>query len=196
MKKISALALFPMLLTLAMPLQAADSNNEAAAAPEVLQYQHEGRKYPPLFYQSNIEDEKFRESLLARQAFNRLDKDAVGLPIGLMVLKTLRPKADAAGFTSTMLAAGTLGLVPMVNSKEFTVYYMVFVHGERIARFEYSMSSADVEMLWGAGQQRDIKPEEEVFLENTIPRFLNDLKKDEKVSALFDEYYEYFPEGS
>lgn len=195
MKKISALALLPMLLTLAMPLQAAEG--DTAAAPEVLQYQHEGRKYPPLFYQSNIEDEKFREALLARQAFNRLDKDAVGLPIGLMVLKSLRPKADAAGFTSAMLAAGTLGLVPMVNNKEFTVYYMVFVHGERIARFEYSMSSADVEMLWGAaGQQRDIKPEEEVFLENTIPRFLNDLKKDEKVSALFDEYYEYFPEGS
>lgn len=191
MRKIACTLLLPMLLALTAMAQAAAQEADATAV--VGEYHHEGPKYPPLFYQSNIDNESFKQALLARQAFSRLDEDAVGLPIGLMVIKNLSAKIDAAGFTSMMLAAGTLGLVPMVNNKEFTVYYIVFVHGERIARFEYAMSSADVEMLWSAGQQRGIKPEEETFLENTIPRFLADVQKDEKVRAVFDEYYQYFP---
>jgi len=165
-------------------------------SPETVVYSHSGPKYPPILFQTNIEGNGFVEKLKAYAAFSAIENEALGMPIGVRVLKGLRTKADATGFSTLMLSAGTLGLVPIVTNKEFKVRYDVFVQGSSVAHFEYEMTSADVGILWaGPRESTKLKPVEESFLEYSLARFLTELKEHEEVQAYFNEYAYYFGEG-
>lgn len=164
---------------------------------QLASYSHEGGAYPPVFYVSNIEEGEFKTELENYGAFQALDEEAVGLPIGIRVLKGLRMKQDAATFSSLMVSASTLGLVPVVNSKVFKVRYEVFLQGKSIATYEYDMTSTDVDNFWTAGAQngqRDLKESEKLFLDHSQARFLTDLKSNAEVQEVFTEYFHYFGE--
>ncbi|SEQ66944.1 hypothetical protein SAMN03080615_02282 [Amphritea atlantica] len=156
------------------------------------EYVHQGDPYPPVLFQSNIEGDTFTEKLKSYGAFKSVDKDAMGSPIGIIVMKGLRMKADATSFSSLMLSAGTLGLIPVVSNKSFKVQYGVFVQGDLLSTFDYEMTSTDVENMWSGPRTSEMKPAEELFLENSLSLFLNDLAKDRKAQELFREYYTYF----
>lgn len=157
-------------------------------------YQHHGPKYPPVFFVTNVESAAFKEKLNGYGAFARLDSEAVGLPIGLRIVKGHRTKQDATTMSSVMLSASTLGLIPMVSSTEFKVYYDVYVQGKSIAEFEYQVDSTDVNHLWAANTgERKTKPAEELFMDYSLSLFLSDVQKSEKVQAAFAEYWQYFP---
>lgn len=156
-------------------------------------YQHSGTKYPPVFLVSNIDKESYTNALNKHEAFERLDKEAIGLPIGLRIYKGRHVKQDGTQFSSLMLSAGTLGLLPIVSNTEFTLYYDIFVQGKLLERFEYSMDSTQVNNIWTNPHGiSETKPAEEVFMETSIDRFLNDLQDSEKAQELFSEYNEYF----
>ncbi len=156
-------------------------------------YQHDGKAYPPVFFVTNIDDKDFKEKLIAYEAFSKLDSDAVGLPIGVRVLKGHRTKQDGTQFSTLMLSASTLGIVPVVSNTEFLVYYDVFVQGDSIAQFKYQVDSKDVSNMWTMDHgEREVKPAEEMFMEQTMNQFLVDLKTSEVVQNVFEEYWEYF----
>lgn len=165
---------------------------QAEDIPAIPEYTHVGKQYPPVLFQSNIEDDAFVELLKEKQAFAGIDKDAIGSPVGIRVVKGLRIKQDATAFSSLMLSASTLGLIPVVTNKAFKVQYGVFVQGELISYYEYEMSSADVENMWGGPRLDKLKPAEQLFLEGSVNQFLLDLKDDSEVQGLFSEYYTYF----
>ncbi|MCF6442159.1 hypothetical protein L1077_22290 [Pseudoalteromonas luteoviolacea] len=169
------------------------SNPQAVAESVFTGYKHEGVVYPPVLFVTNIEDRSFTENLDGYKAFSKLDKEAVGLPIGLRVLKLHRTKQDATQFSSLMLSASTLGIIPVVSNTEFKVRYDIFVQGKSIAHFEYSMDSTDVGNMWTqAYNKRETKPSEVQFLADTIPAFLNELSQSKEAKSAFAEYEEYF----
>lgn len=179
---------FSLLLTVfsAQVLAAPDPQN-------LLKYEHTGQVYPPVFFVTNVENKEVIASLEEYQAFEKLDKKAVGLPIGVRVLKGHRTKQDGTQFSSLMLSASTLGIIPVVSNTEFKVRYDVFVQGKSIADFEYVMDSTDVNNFWTAAyKEHKTKPSEEVFLKDTLSRFLNELRQNKKVQDVFQEYREYF----
>ena len=157
------------------------------------QYQHTGKQYPPVFFVTNIENVKFEEELSQFGAFSDISKESVGLPIGLRVLKGHRTKQDGTQFSSLMLSASTLGIIPIVQNTEFKVHYEVWVQGKLIKTFKYQMDSTDVNNIWTSNySSRETKPTEEVFIVDTLPQFLTELAKEDELQAVFNEYWLYF----
>lgn len=187
----------PKVLLLASVMMSAYSVAEDAA-PTTMQtvaYSHQGELYPPVFYVTNLDDTDFTNKLSAANAFSSLEKNMVGLPIGLRAVKIHKNVADGASVSTGLLAASTLGLIPVVSNVEFKVRYDIFVQGDSIANFEYQMTSSEVTNLWSMDGQQKMKPAEELFMENSINLFLNDLKNSAEAQAVFAEYYEYFGEN-
>lgn len=186
-----------VLLLLTHTATAKETAATAATAQSTVQlatYVHTKVAYPPVFFVTNIEDAEFKDKLDTFAAFENLDEKAVGLPIGLRILKLHRTKQDGTQFTSLMLSASTLGLIPVVSNTEFKVRYDIFVQGKSIADFEYLMDSTDVNNIWtSAYQNREVKPSEEVFLKDTLAQFLTELQSNEKAQSVFAEYREFFP---
>ena len=170
------------------------SNLTFAKQPSLLtEYKHTGDVYPPVFFVTNITDSSFKPAIEAYNSFEELDEKAVGLPIGVRVLKGYRTKQDGTQFTTMMLSASTLGIIPVVSNKEFKVRYDIFVQGKSIAQFEYMMDSTDVDNIWTSSyKDKKATPTEELFLKDTISQFFFDLQKEEKSQAVFAEYKEYF----
>ena len=189
-------ALFTAIFSLSSVAQNPAIEPENATSQEApTTYTHEGELYPPVLFVSNISETEIKETIEEFSAFKALDEDAIGLPIVVRVLKGKRAKQDGASLSTALLAAGTLGLVPVVQNTEFNVYYDVFLQGKEIARFKYTRDSTSVGILWNAANSnQQTKPADVLFLEATVPAFLNDLKENKETQAVFSEYWEYFPE--
>ena len=158
-------------------------------------YHHQGRKYPPILFATNVEDTDIIKIMESFEAFTLVDDKSVGLPIGVRVLKGKRISHNGATFTSAMLTASTLGLIPMVSNKEFKVFYDVFIQGESIAQFKYQLDTTDVDHLWiGGNEMTETTSDEAVFLEHSVSLFLKDIKNHKEVQDLFAEYWAYFGE--
>jgi hypothetical protein len=157
------------------------------------QHKHNGQKYPPILLITNINSPSITQLLSGHNAFSRVDKEAFGLPIGIRILKLHRTKSDSTQFSTLMLAASTLGIVPIVSNSEFKVRYDVFVQGEIVSTFTYQTESTDATNLWsGPDKVKQTKPAEERFIEYTVTQFLNELKDSKETQALFQEYREYY----
>lgn len=170
----------------------ATGEEQAALANE---YEHSGQKYPPVFFVSNIDSFKFDDKLRAFQAFSDISSEAVGLPIGVRVLKGHRAKQDGTQFSSLMLSASTLGLIPVVQNTEFKVHYEVWVQGELLQTFKYQLDSTDVNNMWTMNYtSRETTPTEDQFIVDTLPQFLTELKQESEIQSVFDEYWLYFKE--
>jgi hypothetical protein len=164
---------------------------------ESISYQHSGMKYPPVLLVTNINNPSMAQLFNKYQAFSRVDNEAVGLPIGVRVLKLHRTKNDTTQFSTLMLAASTLGIVPVVSNTEFKVRYDVFTQGQIVSTFTYQVESTDVSNLWSApNKEHETKPAEELFIEESVSRFLTDLKNSADTQTLFQEYREYFENES
>jgi len=161
----------------------------------IFHYQHEGKVYPPVFFVTNVEDDSIKNNMENYAAFAALDEKAVGLPIGVRILKGHRTKQDGTNASSVLLSASTLGIIPIVSNTEFKVRYDVFVQGKPIETFEYTMDSTDVSNLWTAAyKEHETTPTEEQFLLDTIPQFLKELRESKVSQKTFTEYWEYFSE--
>jgi hypothetical protein len=164
---------------------------------EAVTYQHAGEKYPPVLLVTNIDKPSMVQIFESHKAFSRVDKEAVGLPIGVRVLKLHRTKNDGTQFSSLMLAASTLGIVPVISNKEFKVRYDVFVQGDIVSTFTYQVESTDVSNFWsGPRNDHETKPEEQLFIEESVSRFLVELKESVDTQEVFQEYRDYYGKDS
>ena len=189
--KRSVLRFIPLLIAL-FTVSGVQAENDPQ---QVKPYQHQGKKYPPVYFITNIKGADIKQTLEEHQAFAELDEDAIGAPLAVIAWSGLRMKQDATGFSSLMLSAGTLGIIPIVSNKEYKVGYFVYAGGELVDKYIYSMTSADVENIW-AGPPRDsdeLKPAEQVFAESTVTQFLHEIAANEELAELFEEYYLYAP---
>lgn len=159
----------------------------------VKKYQHEGKIYPPVFFETNITALPIKDKLESYQAFTRLDEKAVGSPIKVLALNRAQRKQDAAGFSSAMLSITTLGIIPVVSSKVYRVLYLVIIGDEVISSHHYEMTSSEVQNLWTLDNSQKLKPEEEIFLEQSIDQFLTEVAAHKELAELFEEYYLYAP---
>ena len=156
-------------------------------------YEHDGQKYPPILLVTNIEQPSLPQLLNKYQAFSEVNEEAVGLPIGVRVLKLHHTKNDTTQFSTLMLAASTLGIMPIVSNKQFKVRYDVFTQGEIVSTFTYEIESTDVSNLWSdPANKNKTKPEEELFIEESISRFLTELEDSSEIQELFQEYRDYY----
>ncbi|KXJ62247.1 MAG: hypothetical protein AXW14_00245 [Alteromonas sp. Nap_26] len=173
----------------------AQDAGEQSVDENLFHYEHQGTVYPPVFFVTNVEDKAIKGQIEKYNAFSALDDKAVGLPIGVRVLKGHRTKQDGTQFSSLMLSASTLGIIPVVSNTEFKVRYDVFVQGKSIESFEYVMDSTDVNNFWtSAYRDFETSPTEEQFLRDTVPQFLKELKASKVAQENFAEYWEYFSE--
>lgn len=173
----------------------AQDTGEQNIEENLFHYEHQGTVYPPVFFVTNVEDKAIKGQIEKYNAFSALDDKAVGLPIGVRVLKGHRTKQDGTQFSSLMLSASTLGIIPVVSNTEFKVRYDVFVQGKSIESFEYVMDSTDVNNFWtSAYKDFETSPTEEQFLRDTVPQFLKELKSSKVAQENFAEYWEYFSE--
>ena len=161
---------------------------------EVTTYTHSGKPYPPVLFVTNIKAVPIKDKLNAYHAFSRLDTEEIGLPIGIRILKGYHTRQDGTKFSSGLLSASTLGLLPTVSNVEFKVRYDIFVQGSSIATFKYQTESTDVGTIWTdkPGREHKTTPAEARFIEQTLPRFLNELKNSPEAQDLFKEYRDYF----
>jgi hypothetical protein len=170
---------------------------EDQVAQKIEPYIHKGEKYPPVLLVTNIDKPSIKNQLEKFQAFTDLETDAIGLPIGIRIVKLHHSKNDGTKFSSLLLSASTLGLVPIVSNTEFKVRYDVFVQGDIISTFVYQIESTDVSNFWsGPDDNKETKPAEQLFIEETMVRFLNELKTNNEVQSIFKEYWGYFGTNS
>jgi len=179
-----------IVVTLGLFIPLANAANEDQPGND---YKHTGKQYPPVFFVTNVEDETYKEKLKSYKAFVDINSKASGHPIAIRVLMGHSNKQNATSFSTAMLSASTLGLIPIVSNTEFKVHYDVFVQGKSIAKFKYQMDATEVNNIWTANKyDRETKPSEQIFIEHTIPKFLNELQNSNEVQLIFNEYWEYF----
>ncbi len=186
-------ALIIMALGFVQTIAAEEAREQPVKAEK---YQHQGKLYPPVFFKTNVTALPIKEKLESYNAFTKLDEEAVGSPIRVLALNGAQRKQDAAGFSSAMLSITTLGIIPIVSSKVYRVLYVVVVGDEVISSHHYEMTSSEVQNLWTLDNSQKLKPEEEVFLEQSIDKFLTEVAANEELAELFDEYYLYAPEAA
>ena len=186
---LSRYSLLTAISILATTCIAADDERSENAIP----YKHNGQKYPPILLVTNIEQPSLPSLFNKYQAFSEVNQEALGLPIGVRVLKLHHTKNDTTQFSTLMLAASTLGIVPIVSNNQFKVRYDVFTQGEIVSTFTYEIESTDVSNLWSdPAKKQKTKPEEELFIEESISRFLTELKDSSESQELFQEYRDYY----
>lgn len=155
-------------------------------------YTHEGKQWPPVLFVSSVGNDDFKNFFASYGAFEHLDEEAFGAPIAITVFKRKRVKPNAASFSSLMVSASTLGLVPVVSNKAFNVYYTVYIQGKKVAGYTFELTSTEVNNFWSTNSITATKPKEQLFLEKTVSQLYHELSKNEELQANFEEYNLYF----
>ncbi len=158
-------------------------------------YIHEGNLYPPLMLKANFALDEFEEKLKNYQAFQSVSSNMPGRPIKLRILRGIFEKQDASRATSGLLAAVTLGLVPVVSNQVFLVRYDLLIRNESVASFEYELPMTDVSNMWNKKSKPEslvLNPEQKVFFDQSVDKFLISLSNSEISKKYFEEYFYYF----
>ncbi|WP_048690689.1 hypothetical protein [Catenovulum maritimum] len=159
-------------------------------------YAEADKPFPEIRYISNLDDEASFDVLKEHKAFDNLSKDLPGCPISLVVsFETMSTAGGAAAsFTSIMLSAGTLGVVPVVSNNDVVIKYKLRVHGNLITEYSYVNNFTDAQFLYAI--EHGLSKEAKVWAGSTVENFLADFSKDEKVKTLLEEYDYYFAEAA
>lgn len=163
---------------------------------EVETYTHQGRTYPPIFFLNYVPGDDFKKAFAGVKAFESLDKNVYGYPIGVRAWVTRNNNQTGASVTSTWVSLTTLGILPSIQNRSFGVHYQVLVQGDIVKEFEYEFTRNDTESVWMQKDEGQLVPVELKFLRSSIPRFFNDLKKADEVQEIFAEYHRYYSDNS
>lgn len=133
------------------------------------------------------------EQLKQLPHLKNLGEEIYGTPVKLLVTYHDQGTTggDVASFTSLMLAAGSLGILPIVENNDFVVSYELRVHSKSIASFSYSINTTEAKNMY----TMDHKPSKEVldFAKTTPGLFAKDLATVPAFKELQQEYSFYFP---
>ncbi|WP_143870457.1 hypothetical protein [Catenovulum sediminis] len=149
-------------------------------------------KLPEIRFISNLKDEDSFEPLKQQAILANLSQSAPGCPLSLVVsVETPSTSGgDAAAFTSIMLSASTLGVVPVVSNNDVIIRYQIKVNGETLSEYSYSNNFTDTDFFWA--MDFGLSDEAKQWVVSTTETFAQDLSTDEKLAELLNEYAYYF----
>jgi len=150
---------------------------------------------PHMRFASTVKAELIFDKIKAMPAFVNVSKDNHGASLTLRVSHGYRTSAGgaAAGATTGLLAATTLGIIPIVKSHDLVVTYEILANDTVIDTIEFRKGFTDAVNLFSeAAQAGKMSKDEEAWLIGTLPEFELAMSKSEKVKTLVDEYSYYF----
>jgi hypothetical protein len=147
---------------------------------------------PAMRFTADALGSSFYDQIQGAPQFQKMSREAYGSPIELRVYHTWR--ISRASVTATgLLAAATLGIVPMVSSGDHAIVYEVLVNGVLVSSHRYSKSLTHAHNLWsGADQTFGMGNEGLEWARSTVALFLRDAATDPKLSGLAAEFDYYF----
>lgn len=150
-------------------------------------------KFPPVFYQTNVKDEAFDTLLKQESNFENIDSESVGRPIGLLIVETSKRKQTATAFSSGLISAFALGVLPVLDDREYAISYKLYAQGQEVVEFDYGVTATEFRNFWTIHKTRNKAADaEEVYRNQTISMFYEDLSKSKEANKLFEEYRYYF----
>ncbi|WP_394496830.1 hypothetical protein [Shewanella sp. ENK2] len=160
------------------------------------QLQAEEMELPALHYVSLVDSEEFYEKLKASPLLAKLDKENIGTPIRLFITYRMENTAggSAAGFTSAILAGGSLGILPVVTNNDFVLSYEIKVQNEVIASAEYRENFTEATNIHSDKGLYGLDGEALTWAISTTDTFLSDMENNAELKALVEEYDYYFAE--
>lgn len=151
---------------------------------------------PPIRFAATLEDEAIFNALQATPAFAKLNKEIIGSPLLLRVSHTHRGTTggSAAGFTSGLLAGGSLGILPVVTNRDLVITYEILVQGAVIARFDFLGNFTEAINIYSDKGMGRVSEKELEWIRSTIKPFIEQASQHAEVKTLLDEYHYYFSE--
>ena len=147
---------------------------------------------PTLRFTADVVASEFYDQIQRAPQFQKMSREAVGSPLELRVYHTWRINRGSAEATG-LLAAATLGIVPMVSSGEHTIVYELLVNGAPVSAYKYSKSLTHAHNLWsGADTTHGLGKDGVEWAKSTVALFLKDAADDAKLAALAAEFDYYF----
>lgn len=154
---------------------------------------------PPVHFVGGAIGDDLYNSLRQAPRFTQLNRETVGSPIELRVYRQLHTTKGnrAKGEVTGLLAASTLGLLPMVLSGEHEIVYEYRVNGQLVSRYSYRKAiTRSVNMWGGKDDTRGLGKDGLEWARATAAQFLADSADDKALAALLAEYNEYFPQDA
>lgn len=165
---------------------------ESGAPPGALAHQTE--PLPGMRFSSTIASSVLYDALRATPKFVKLDNEQHGSPLFVSVTHVAETSSasKAGSLTSALFAGVTLGLLPVVTNRDFTVKYEIYVNGNLITSHSYSRHISRVFNLHSKDTTYGLGEEGLSWLKGTAGQFAADASADPKVDALIEEYHVYF----
>ncbi|WP_394131467.1 hypothetical protein [Shewanella maritima] len=151
---------------------------------------------PPLHYISFVDSDSFYDKLKGSAVLSKLDKENYGTPIRLVVTYRMENTAggSAAGFTSAILAGGSLGILPVVTNNDFVLSYELRVQDQVITSREYRENFTEATNMYSNKGLYNLDGEALEWAISTTDQFVNDIADDAELAELVEEYDYYFAE--
>jgi hypothetical protein len=149
---------------------------------------------PPMFFISSINDSSFFDKLKATPILEKIDKENIGNALRLIVTYKLEPTAGggAAGFTSALLAGGSLGILPVVTNNDMVITYEIRVHNEKIASVNYRENFTKAQNMYSTEGLYSLDKDTLAWVITTTDKFVEDIRYNERLIELVEEYNYYF----
>ncbi len=154
-----------------------------------------GPPLPAMMWVATEATQSFYDQLKADPMFARINKDLVGSPIMLRVTHSLEVTSGgkASGITTGLLAAATLGIVPLVTNHDLVVEYEVLVNGNAVASYRYRKNFTYTKNLWTKDKYFGLGADGLAWVRGTLTEALAAMRTDPRLAALVEEYQFYFP---
>ncbi|WP_144395344.1 hypothetical protein [Pleionea sediminis] len=147
----------------------------------------------PIRYFSTVPGDAVMEKIMLHPKFNNAQEELPGSPIVLrVVLEQRQDVNNPASFTTGLLAATSLGILPAVMSEDILIRYEVFVNGNSIVDFEFTESFTEVKNIFAGRDSSKLDPEIEQWVLTTTDQFLSSVEKSKEFKELEKEYDFYF----
>jgi hypothetical protein len=135
---------------------------------------------------------ELREKIAKVPFFANLDRNNFGSPYYFTVYISDQATSggNAAAATSGLLAAVTLGVVPVVSNSDTVVRYEIWINRHRYANYEFSKNFGKVSNIWMEGTQMDKNVLAWVL--TTVDELEAQINKDPLIDALYKDHDKYF----
>ena len=149
------------------------------------------------FLNSSQFEDAFYEKVKEVDLFNDLSKDHVGSPYDLTIFFADQATSGgtAAEATSVLLAASTLGIIPIVSNDDKTLRFEIWVNRRTYATYEYTANFSDVSNMWteSARSAKIMDPKILEWALSMIDQLKLDIAADPQIELLKKEHQFYFP---
>ena len=145
---------------------------------------------------SLIEDEKHFEKLQNSTVFGNIKKEMPGAPLRLYAIIHAQSTegGSASEFSSGLLAATTLGIIPVVKNQDIVMTYRIRINNNTLAEYSYTKNVTDVVSMYNMNKAQNFDKETQAWIDGTIDLLLEDIKKDRNIIEFIEEFDYYFGE--